>query len=193
MDFNLVQTYGTTNSAPATQLKQQSARDDHSIVADAQFLDPTHGDYRVKDGSPAVTLGFVNFPMDRFGVQKPELKAIAHAPKLPLSRTPAAAATMRAADPFIWLGARLRNITSEGEMSAFGLPSVTGVLVLEVPAGSPLAKAGLQKDDVIHSINGGRAADTAALRRQVSELPAGNSVKLGVFRDQKELVVLVVQ
>jgi hypothetical protein len=193
MDFNLVQNDGATNSAPATQLKQQSARDDHSIVADAQFVDPTHGDYRVKDGSPAVTLGFVNFPMDRFGVQKPELKSIAHAPKLPLSKTPAAAATVRAADPFIWLGVRLRNITSEGEMSAFGLPSVTGVLVLEVPAGSPLAKAGLQKDDVIHSINGGRAADTAALRRQVSELPAGNSVKLGVFRDQKELVVLVVQ
>jgi hypothetical protein len=192
MDFNLVQNYGATNSAPATQLKQQSARDDHSIVADAQFVDPTHGDYRVKDGSPAMTLGFVNFPMDRFGVQKPEFKAIARMPKLPLSKTPAAA-TERAADPFIWLGSRLRNIISEGEMSAFGLPGVTGVLVLEVPTGSPLAKAGLQKNDVILSLNGGKTADTAALRSLASELPAGNSVQLGFSRDQKKLVILVVQ
>jgi hypothetical protein len=46
-----------------------------SIVADAQFVDPAVGDYRVKAGSPALALGFVIFPMDRFGVQKPELKA----------------------------------------------------------------------------------------------------------------------
>jgi hypothetical protein len=35
--------------------------------------------------------------------------------------------------PTPWLGASVRNITSEGEMSAFGLPGVTGVLLLEVP------------------------------------------------------------
>jgi hypothetical protein len=52
-------------------------------VADAQFVDPAQGDYRVKDGSPALALGFVNFPMDRFGVQKPALKALARTPVLP--------------------------------------------------------------------------------------------------------------
>jgi len=51
----------------------------------------------VKDGSPALALGFVNFPMDQFGVQKPELKAIARIPQLPQSKTnahPAARATL---------------------------------------------------------------------------------------------------
>jgi hypothetical protein len=52
--FNLVQTPGATTCSPATQLQQQSGRDEHSIVADAQFVDPTHGDYRVKDGSPTL-------------------------------------------------------------------------------------------------------------------------------------------
>jgi hypothetical protein len=52
-------------------------------VADAQFVDPAQGDYRVKEGSPSLTLGFVNFPMDRFGVQKPALKALARTPVLP--------------------------------------------------------------------------------------------------------------
>jgi S1-C subfamily serine protease len=61
-------------------------------------------------------------------------------------------------------------------MSAFSLPGVTGVLVLEVPAESPLAKAWLRKNDVILSLNGGKAADTVALLGQVSELPAWNSL-----------------
>ena len=157
-------------------------------MADAQFVDPARGDYRVKDESPALVLGFVNFAMNRFGVQKPELKAIARTPQLPQLKTSAPVATTRAAAPVTWFGASLRNITSEGEMSAFGLPGVTGVLVLEVPAESPLAKAGLQKNDVILSVNGTKTADTAALLKQVSALLANNSLKLGVSRDQKELV-----
>jgi hypothetical protein len=32
------------------------------------FTSPTTGDYTVKDGSPALTLGFKNFPMTGFGV-----------------------------------------------------------------------------------------------------------------------------
>ena len=192
MDFNLVQNYGAATNAPATRLQQQSGRDEHSIVADADFVDPAHGDYRVKDGSPALALGFVNFPMDQFGVQKPELKAIARVPQLPQPKMPAPPSATRDAAPVTWLGASVRNIADEGEMSAFGLPGVTGVLVLEVPAESALAKAGLQKNDVILSVNGGKTADTAALLRQVPALPAGNSFKIGVSRDQKEMVVQLI-
>ena len=36
-----------------------------------------------QDDSPALKLGFVNFPMDQFGVQKPELKKIARTPDMP--------------------------------------------------------------------------------------------------------------
>jgi S1-C subfamily serine protease len=79
--------------------------------------------------------------------------------------------------------------TDEGEMSAFGLPGVTGVLVLEVPADSVLAKATLRKNDVILSINGAKIADTAALMRQAPALPAGSSLKIGVSRDQKEIII----
>jgi hypothetical protein len=188
MDFNLVQDSTVTTNAPATQLQEQSGRDEHSIVADAQFIDPARGDYRVKDGSPALALGFVNFPMNQFGVQKAELKAIARIPQLPQSKTPALASAVRDAAPVKWLGASVRNIADEGEMSAFGLPGVTGVLVLDVPAESALAKAGLRKNDVILSVNGGKTADTAALLRQVPALPVG-PLKIGVSRDQKEIVI----
>ncbi|HKW30536.1 MAG TPA: PDZ domain-containing protein [Verrucomicrobiae bacterium] len=192
MDYNLVQDYGATTNAPATRLQQQSGRDEHSIVADAQFIDPAHGDYRVKDGSPALALGFVNFPMDQFGVQKLELKAIARVPQLPQPKMPAAAAAARDAAPATWLGASVRNIRDEGEMSAFGLPGVTGVLVLGVPADSALARAGLRKNDVILSINSGKTADTAALLKQALESSGGSSLKIGISRDQKEMVVQLI-
>jgi hypothetical protein len=82
LDYNLMHRAGVTN-APATRLHGQSGRDEHSLVADAQFVNPAQGDYRVKEGSPALSLGFVNFPMDRFGVQRPALKALARTPVLP--------------------------------------------------------------------------------------------------------------
>lgn len=83
-DYNLLhKAGGGAASALATRLQKQSGRDEHSLVGDAQFVDPAHGDYRVKEGSAALGLGFVNFPMDRFGVQKPALKALARTPILP--------------------------------------------------------------------------------------------------------------
>jgi hypothetical protein len=189
MDFNLVHKYGATTIEPATQLQLQSGRDEHSVVADAQFIDPAHGDYRVKDGSPALALGFVNFPMNQFGVQKSEFKAIARTPQLPQPKLPAGTIAARDTTPATWLGASVRNIADKGEMSAFGLPGVTGVLVLEVPADSALAKAGLRKNDVILSVNDEKTGDTAALLRQAPALPAGRSLKIGVSRDQREIVI----
>jgi hypothetical protein len=90
MDYNLMQKDGA-EATPATALQRQSGRDENSIVADAQFMDPAKGDYRVKDGSPALALGFVNFAMDQFGVQKADLKAIARTPALPAEKPVAAA------------------------------------------------------------------------------------------------------
>ena len=192
MDFNLVQSYGATTNAPAVRLQQQSGRDEHSIVANAQFIDPAHGDYRVKDGSAALALGFVNFPMGQFGVQKPEFKAIARVPELPQPKMPTVAGLVRDTASATWLGASVRNIRDEGEMSAFGLFGVTGVLVLDVPAESGLAKAGLRKNDVILAINGVKTSDTAALRRQAPAWPTGSGLKIGIARDQKETAVRLV-
>ncbi|SHJ03869.1 right-handed parallel beta-helix repeat-containing protein [Pseudozobellia thermophila] len=41
----------------------------NSKMADPLFVDPENGDYRVREGSPALDLGFKNFPMDEFGHQ----------------------------------------------------------------------------------------------------------------------------
>ena len=186
MDFNLVHAPDAPEHRPATRLREQSGRDQHSVVADARFVDPAHGDYRVKSDSPALALGFLNFPMDQFGVRKPGLKAIARTPQFPGASKAAPAPVARDAGPVTWFGASLRNIRDEGEMSAFGLPGVTGVLVVDVPVQSALAKAGLRKNDVILSLNGGKTPDTKSL---ITASNAGAPVDIGITRNQQERVI----
>jgi hypothetical protein len=187
LDYNLVHREGATNQ-PATRLQKQSGRDAHSIIADAEFMDAAKGDYRVKDGSPALSLGFVNFPMDSFGVQQPKLKALARKPVFP-GRKSEAYSGRRDTSPRSWLGARVRNVADAGEMSALGLPDVAGVLVLEVPTGSVLAKGGLQKGDVILSVNGTEKPDVAILLQEAPALADFQSITLGISRQQKEIAL----
>jgi hypothetical protein len=40
-----------------------------SSLGDPKFIDPENGDYRVTPDSPALKIGFENFPMDQFGHQ----------------------------------------------------------------------------------------------------------------------------
>ncbi len=67
-DYNLFRSY-----VPTEKLKQLGL-DIHSQTGDPRFINPAAGDFRVQPGSPALGLGFKNFPMDQFGVHKPELK-----------------------------------------------------------------------------------------------------------------------
>jgi hypothetical protein len=190
MDNNLLHTPGAVGSVPAVRLQEQSGRDRHSVAADAQFVDPASGDYRVKDESPARSLGFENFPMDRFGVRKPELKAIARTPRMPQPGTTAPVRpSAREAAAATWLGVRVRNIVDEGERSAFGLPGVTGVLVLEAPPRSPGARSGLRRNDVIVFVDGEATPDTNALRRWSGVASEGQPRKLVVVRDQREILL----
>jgi len=192
MDHNLVHRAGASGVEPATKLAGQSKRDAHSIVADAQFVDAASGDFRVKDGSPALKLGFVNFPMDQFGVQKPELKAIARTPELPKAATSGQAAKQAPATQrpsYAWQ-ARIRNIAGLGDRSAYGLPDESGVLVLEVPAASPAAKAGLLKGDVIVGANGKPVRTVAALH-QLRDSAAGKALTLSLSRKQGPLTIEV--
>jgi hypothetical protein len=48
---------------------QKEGYDLNSVVADPSFVDPIKGNYQVSEKSPALKLGFKNFPMDEFGHQ----------------------------------------------------------------------------------------------------------------------------
>jgi hypothetical protein len=146
-------------------------------VGDPLFVDPAHGDLRVKDGSPALKLGFRNFPMDQFGVRRPELKAIVKTPVIPaLQLDPAAGAAPETR--ITWRGAILRNPAVE-EYSAYDMGSdAGGVLVAEVPMGSTAAKAGFQKNDFIQSADDAPLKNVTAFLKAMRAIPSGSTARL---------------
>ena len=195
IDYNLVHQPGA-EAKPAEGLHKFGG-DEHSLVADARFIDPLAGDYRVRDDSPAPELGFESFPMDRFGVQKPELKRLARTPPLPGTLEAAGISSggwgRRYTTPATahWLGATIKNIENDGEMSAVGLGDKRGVLLVAVPEGSEAARAGLKENDVIRAvgdrpING--LGDFAEQYQAKSESP---SITLRLWRDQAEVTLKV--
>lgn len=143
IDFNLFP------SGRALEKSRKLGLDEHSVSASIAFVDPEKGDYRVPEGSPALALGFENFPMD-FGVRSAWLKEKARAPKAPDLFL---AAALEDADQSVnFLGAEIRSVKTEGDKSAFGLPDISGVIVMSVEEGSLAARSGLKPKDVIVSV-----------------------------------------
>ena len=179
-------------SGPAKELYKQSGTDATSLQGDAKFVDPAKGDFRVREDSPALKLGFENFPMDQFGVTEPRLKQLARRPRLPGEKPRkrgAAEDVSPTRDGRVrdWLGGQVKNVVGLGERSAAGLPDETGVLVVAAPDGSALKQLGVQAGDVILKCNGQVTADVAALEKAHGDIAAGAKLTLEVYRNQEPL------
>ena len=189
MDFNLVHVPGQMIPAAAVKLAQQSGRDANSLMADAQFVDPAQGDFRVRAGSPALKLGFVNFPMDQFGVQKPSLKAIARTPSFGELKPSGVVAN----PPVVtqWLGAQVKTLTTIEDASSVGVSLDTGgVLVIELPPDSAAAKCGLHQGDLITGL-GGEMVKSADNLQRLSKPGQSAVVEFQIIRDQHKQMLQV--
>lgn len=90
-----------------------------------------------------------------------------------------------------WLGVSMQPMT-ESLAKAVGRKAAEGVLVNEVMPDGPAAKAGLQQGDVVLKVNENMIRDPRDLATQVAGLKAGDSAKLGVWRDGRERSLTVV-
>ena len=144
------------------------------------FIDPAKGDFRVREDSPALKLGFKNFPMDCFGVKNPSLKSIARTPEIP----PMQAEKKKPAPATVeWFGARLQDLGSEA-FSAYGIAKdAGGVALIEVPKGSVAARAGLVTGDLLLQINGQRVEKVGQVQRLTEQFDT-QPLMLKIVRDQ---------
>ena len=191
------------NLKPTMTLAEWQAvgEDVHSVFADPLFLDPANDDYRVRAESPALKLGFKNFPMDDYGTRAPALKGQAAALRQTLDKahvevvkalknighSGANAATEVVAEKTVqWRGAMLKPLVGMPLLSAVGLSEEVGAFVGAVAAGSPADQAGLRMGDVILQADGKKVLtvdDVKALD--------GSPTKLDLWRGQKAASVTV--
>jgi hypothetical protein len=166
---------------------QDKGWDANSLVGDPSFIDPAKADFRVREDSPELKLGFKNFPMDRFGVKKPSLKAIARTPEIPPMK---AETNKRGPATKVWLGARLQELDGEA-FSAYGIAKdAGGVAIIEVPEGCAAARAGLKTGDVILQVNRSRVFGLRDLLKAVGQ-SNDKPITLKVFRQQQPLTLTI--
>ncbi len=166
--------------------------DSNSIVADPKFVDPVAGNFQVQSDSPALKIGFRNFQMDNFGVNKPALKELARQPLFPEVTIQLDRNTVRsAATPeYSWRGARLRDL-SKDEYSAYGVTRESGgVAVVVLPDDSVAAQDGFQSGDLIQSLNNRPLRTIRNLEKALGT--SGNPpFNFGVIRQQRPARVVV--
>ena len=159
---------------------QKVGTDAHSLFGNPQFINSQKGDYRVKSSSPALKLGFKNFPTDQFGVKSASLKALVRPVKLPVL---VSEGKSDGAANYDFLGAKVKNLNTLGERSATGMATETGVLVLEVPKTSILYGL-LQANDVLLSCNNRDVKNWNDLAMVQAGFRNAQKVPVAIFRNQ---------
>ena len=177
--------YNLFPNMTALEQAKNNGTDEHSAFGDPLFIDPSICNFTVAQGSPAIELGFKNFPMDQFGVQKPELKKIAKTPDIPdlimlFEKTVSVKTTA-------WLGAIIKNIETMGERSAAGLKDDTGVLIKSVFPGSAAAKGGLMEGDVIIHCEDNSIINISDLMSCYQGNNWKGALNIRIMRNQKEM------
>jgi membrane-associated protease RseP (regulator of RpoE activity) len=173
---------------------QEKGFDKHSIFADPLFVDADNGNYQVKPQSPALQLGFKNFDMNKFGVIKPafQFEASRESRHFKPAPTNSESASRRSPDLVLWLGATIKNLIGEAEKSAAGLGAETGILFVEVPAGSEAAKSGFQAGDVLLKMAGESVHSIRDLNRFLKQY-SGRNVRVVVFNATERTFRLILR
>jgi Cu/Ag efflux protein CusF len=92
------------------------------------------------------------------------------------------------------LGETFALAFNEGPKIGISIEDLTegaGAKVLEVTEGSPAAKAGIAKNDIITSVDGSSICDVATLQEKASDLKAGDAITFKLTRDGKSKEVTV--
>ncbi len=86
-----------------------------------------------------------------------------------------------------WLGIEMGREIPPAIVKAFDLPDDKGALVNRVLKDSPAEKAGLERGDVIRSIDGKNVESSDQLQALVAQMSPKKKIKLEVFRDRKTI------
>lgn len=145
IDFNVLYSKNTKGIKKAPELEKITGMDKSSIKTRCIFRDVKRGDYTLI--SPKIC-GFESFPCE-FGVRYEPLKRLARTPVLPKINQ----SQKRCKSNIITLfDMQIKNIETDGEMSAFATAGHNGVLVCDVDQFAEVSAKGILPCDVIIAI-----------------------------------------
>jgi hypothetical protein len=187
VDYNLF----TSSQKDRNRFAAQSC-DAHSTVADPCFANPAKGDFAVKPGSPALAIGFKNFPMDDFGVISSRLRAIARKPVMPaIIIKPDYRDEPAEQVVYKWRGSQIRSLVGD-EYSAYGVSREQGgVLVVSVRQNSAAEKDGFISGDLIQSTGGVPVTDVAQMSEAIRKAPIHKDIAVGIVRSQQQMSITI--
>jgi hypothetical protein len=185
LDSNL---FATSNEDRVKYAK--NGCDANSMIGDPLFLDAENGDFRVREGSPALQIGFKNFLMNEFGVTSDKLKKISKQPEIPVLLT---IGNDYSGKTWKWFNATVKNVETLGEQSAAGLSNISGVVIIEIPANSQAGKSGLKVGDVILQCQDVKIENYNQLVQAVKDLHYVPELKLTVHRNQISQTITLIK
>ncbi len=142
IDFNILHSKNTKGIKKAPELEKITGMDKGSIKTRCVFRDAKHGDYTPI--SPKIC-GFEDFPCE-FGVRYEPLKRLARTPVLPKINQNQ---KKRRSNIITLFDMKIKNIETDGEMSAFATAGHNGVLVCDVDQFARVSSKGILPCDVI--------------------------------------------
>ncbi|HEX3958135.1 MAG TPA: PDZ domain-containing protein [Trebonia sp.] len=170
----------------------QDGMDVNSAVGNPQFTaaDPTETyDFTVAPTSPAIALGYQNFPMTGFGAPGGPLPPQAVISYTDAGTSGGTSATMTT-QPEMLLGATASNVPSAAVQSSLGLTQPVGLYLSVVPASSLAGQAGLQAGDDILQVNGAAVTtDRNTFWSMYNQVAAGGTITLAVRRGQSDVTI----
>ena len=147
IDFNVLHSKNTKGIKKAPELQKITGMDGSSYKTKCVFKDVKRSDYTLI--SPKIC-GFEYFPCE-FGVRYEPLKRLAKTPALPKINQ----SQKKGKSSIITLfDMKIKNIETDGEMSAFATAGHNGVLVCDVDQFADASAKGILPCDVIVGING---------------------------------------
>ncbi|WP_343565652.1 peptide-binding protein [Sphingobacterium sp.] len=162
------------------QKDQAKGIEKHGYVVTLNFIAPALGDFRLKNWKDQ---GFKNFDMLNFGVTSKRLKTLAASPEIsPLIQKD----TKEQGVKWTWKGGVFKSVETLGEQSAAGLPSIAGVLVLQLEEKSSLYKSGLRVGDVLLDYQGEKLGQLTDLQQAIKKLVHADQPKVIFFRNQQQ-------
>ncbi|MDF7799087.1 hypothetical protein P4C99_06405 [Pontiellaceae bacterium B1224] len=144
------------------------------MIANPLFINPGSNDYTVATNSPALALGFVNFPMDQFGKPgAPEPDPISY----DAGRSPNSDA-----EPL--MGGFISSIYDGSIQSVLGAPDLNGVFFESLPYGSYAQLQGFEQYDLIRSVNGTDVTTKQSFWLLYNSIAGGETVDCSIYRNQ---------